>query len=107
MVKLKSEQCIRIKRVRPTQIYCVAGVVWITQQGDLHDYILGPGDTLQVAQGLTLLTALEPSMVEVERARASTWREHLGQLHKLAQGWIERWAGKNRGRARNGPVPYY
>lgn len=47
-------------------ITCHSGEIWITQQGDLHDYLLSAGDIFLVTlPGLVLVEAREEASVEV------------------------------------------
>ncbi len=71
MVKLRHEESMRVKRSGKTRITCIAGVAWVTNQGDLRDFILRRGECLDVGSGLTVITALEPTVVKVEKANGS------------------------------------
>jgi hypothetical protein len=79
MIALESESSVRVKAGTAVEITCVAGVLWVTQEGDPRDLFLAPGESLRLAgRGLTIVTALEPSFVRlVEGARisvrSSTW----------------------------------
>jgi DUF2917 family protein len=49
-----------------TRIVCHSGVLWITQEGDVKDSIVGPGDVFTIRKpGHTVITALEPSTLSV------------------------------------------
>ena len=51
-------------------IRCVAGRLWLTQEGDLQDHLLQAGDVFITAHaGLILVSALENSRVEVASTR--------------------------------------
>ena len=71
MIALGSEKSVRVKAGTAVEITCVAGVLWVTQEGDPRDLFLAPGESLRLAgRGLTIVTALEPSFVRlVEGAR--------------------------------------
>ena len=44
-----------------------AGRVWVTYEGNVHDYILSPGECLLLDRdGRTVLQALEPSYVSLQ-----------------------------------------
>jgi len=48
-------------------IACVSGELWITQEGDSRDVVIGPGQTFFVDRpGLTLLHATKPSVVRMQ-----------------------------------------
>jgi hypothetical protein len=45
------------------------GTVWVTQEGDRNDHIVGPGETLVVARdGRTVVQALQASRVDIRDA---------------------------------------
>jgi len=50
----------RVNSVKPgSELYCDAGVLWVTQTGDRKDYILLPGDTMVVTtRGKVLVEAM-------------------------------------------------
>ena|SRR5438874_1397592 len=53
----------------------VSGNVWITQDGNLQDALLAPGDSLQCADSSTVvIQALEPSVVRIAQAVESSRR---------------------------------
>jgi Protein of unknown function (DUF2917) len=66
MISLEREASLRLQQATQVEIVCVAGVVWITQEGDPRDIFVAAGQSLLVQpRGLTLLTALEPATVQV------------------------------------------
>ncbi len=43
-------------------LLCLEGQVWVTQEGDIHDYLLDAGDAFVVTQaGLVLVRAMTPA----------------------------------------------
>jgi hypothetical protein len=49
-----------------TRIVCHSGVLWITQEGDVKDSIIGPADVFTILKpGHTVITALESSTLSV------------------------------------------
>jgi hypothetical protein len=71
MIVLERETSLRVEPGTRVEIACLSGVLWVTQQGDLRDLFLGPGDSLELLpRGRTLVTALEPSLVRVVDAVA-------------------------------------
>lgn len=83
MISLETEATLRVEQAAHLQIACVAGVVWITQAGDVRDLFVAAGESLTLApRGLTLMTALEPATVriidEVSTHTASgRWRQAM------------------------------
>jgi DUF2917 family protein len=60
--------------VQDLEVELVSGSLWITQDGDIEDYVLGPGQRLRVRrQGATVLHALKESSIQVtyREARAA------------------------------------
>ena len=60
-----------------TRIVCRSGYLWITQQGDVKDSILGPTDELTIRKsGRTVITALESAsltLIEPDAPDANAW----------------------------------
>ena len=66
MIALENEASVRVKTGTAVEIACVSGVLWVTQEGDVRDMFLAPGESLRLAgRGLTIVTALEPSLVRL------------------------------------------
>jgi len=86
MIELNAEESLRIEQGTSIEVTCLSGVVWITQERDVRDLFLAPGESMSLRRrGLALVTALERSMVDV--------RELLQPepvLHSLARSWFER-----------------
>jgi hypothetical protein len=48
-----------------------SGVIWVTQEGDVRDTIIGPGDELTIRKsGRTVITALETSCITLIEPQA-------------------------------------
>jgi hypothetical protein len=63
---LARDGMIALRDARGVRITCVSGVLWITQDNYVKDFIVGPGEshTIDYA-GLTLATALEPTTLSM------------------------------------------
>lgn len=49
---------------RPQLICCIQGEVWVTQERDIHDYILDAGESFLITlPGLVLVRALKASRI--------------------------------------------
>jgi hypothetical protein len=59
MVTLKLKQSVRIRPSGTTRINCIAGRAWVTNEGDLRDFILERGASVDATCGLTIIMALE------------------------------------------------
>lgn len=68
-VALERAEVAAFRPVRENTIVCVEGRVWVTQLGDPHDYVLGPGERVTTSgKGRVVIQALHPSTVSVRRA---------------------------------------
>lgn len=49
-------------RDRAVRVRCVSGILWITQEGDIRDIILKPGDEFTIThRGVALISSLTDS----------------------------------------------
>jgi hypothetical protein len=93
MITLEREQSLRLERGVRIEVVCGAGVLWITQEGDVRDLFLAPGERLLLApRGVMLITALERSRVDVRDVRvvaalARAWRALIGRA-RVALRWM-------------------
>jgi len=106
---IEARTILRIRRSRTTRITCIAGRAWVTNQGDLRDFILERGESVDATRGLTIITALEPTVIDIEETSAVSRLK--GLLRMPIAAWIEqriasgkRTSGSFR---RTSPVPYY
>jgi hypothetical protein len=100
MITLEREQSLRIERGVRVEVVCGSGVLWITQEGDVRDLFLAPGERLLLApRGVMLLTALERSRVEVRDVRLTA------TLARVAPAWLERARSALRGLVPPPPGP--
>lgn len=79
------------------QVEVRTGRVWLTMDGDARDIFLAPGDTHAVERnGLTLISAIQPSVVRVQppRPRSSAWKRGLARVWE----WLQS-SGEARARA--------
>lgn len=61
-VTLARDGLLALRDGAGTRIVCHSGSLWITQEGDVKDAIIGPADVLTVRKsGLTIVTALQSS----------------------------------------------
>ena len=60
------------------RIHATRGTVWVTEEGDINDHIVGPGDVLTIAHcGRTVVQALAPAWISI--------REHLAPANDPTQ----------------------
>ena len=77
MIALDQDQTLMLMDGRRVRIACHRGVLWVTSEGDHRDLFVAPGGILELRARRTLVTALEPSHVEV------AYRRPLAQLALL------------------------
>jgi len=67
-VQLKRSEIFRLKKCRPgTEIICTGGTLWVTQSGDIKDYILSQGQKFVINH---------PDAVLIEAVPDATLRIH-------------------------------
>jgi hypothetical protein len=63
---LDTGQILTLDDAEGLRILARKGAVWVTEEGDVKDHIVGPGDTLIVAHpGRTVVQALQPSWISI------------------------------------------
>lgn len=74
-LSLARDGLLALRDAQGTRIQCHEGALWVTQEGDIRDIVIGPGDALTLrAPGLTVVTAVQPSrltLVEPGQAGAA------------------------------------
>lgn len=61
-VTLARDSLLAVRDGAGTRIICRSGSLWITQEGEIKDTIVGPTDSFTLRKsGLTLVTALQSS----------------------------------------------
>jgi hypothetical protein len=72
-----------------TRIVCRSGVLWVTQEGDVRDTIVGPFEVVTIQKpGRTVITALETStltLLERDASVASTTAPPRNASHMLSK----------------------
>ena len=59
---LKGEREIIRKKDKSVRVRCISGLLWITQEGDIRDIILKPGDEFTITnRGVALISSLDDS----------------------------------------------
>ncbi|HXN15101.1 MAG TPA: DUF2917 domain-containing protein [Usitatibacter sp.] len=66
MLALDAGQVLTLDDAAGVRILARSGTVWVTEEGDRKDHIVGPGDSLLVARpGRTLVQALKPAWISI------------------------------------------
>ena len=85
-LSLQRDGLIALRDGRGTRVTCVSGTLWITQDHDTKDTIIGDGQCFTIDYpGLTLLTALEPTQLRLAEASESA-RSRLARV--LGRLWV-------------------
>jgi len=104
-IALEAHHAMSMTDAIGVQVECRTGQVWLTMDGDSRDIFLAPGDAHSIKRnGLTLISAIEPSLVHVQlpRARPAAWKRWF--VH--AWDWLAS-AGEARARAQLKRGTYY
>ena len=97
-ISLGARRAMTLMDAAGAEVAVLTGQVWLTMDGDRRDIFLAPGDAHSIERGgLTLINAIEPSVVHVElpRPRPAAWRRWLAS----AWDWLVS-AGEARVRSR-------
>jgi hypothetical protein len=83
---LRERQIMRFDDAAGTDIVCLRGELWLTQDGDPRDVVLATGDRFTLdSQGVTLVSALRTSTVCVAVPVEATHPWHdLGACARVA-----------------------
>lgn len=69
LVTLDRGQVITLDDAAGTRIVLRSGTVWVTQEDDAKDHIVGPGDEIVVAHdGRTVIQALQQAWISINEA---------------------------------------
>lgn len=67
VLALEAGQVLTLDDAAGTRIVSRLGTVWVTEEGDPKDHIVGPGETRLIGRGgRTLLQALQPAWVALQ-----------------------------------------
>lgn len=88
---LERGQLLKIDPIAGTGVLVRAGQVWLTRD-DGRDYVLKQGDGMALAgEGTTVISGLEPSMLELYREDATALRRTI-ERGARRQRAVEIWA---------------
>jgi hypothetical protein len=66
VLALAAGQILTLDDAEGLRILARSGTVWVTEEGNPDDHIVGPGDTLIVAHpGRTLVQAIDPAWISL------------------------------------------
>ena len=69
---LPANQVLALPAGAPARIDCCRGALWITQEGDIRDLVLAPGDSFAASgERAVTVSAFEPARLALSGARIS------------------------------------
>lgn len=69
VLELESQTVLSLHDSRGATVHCLAGSLWITQEQDVSDFVLHPGEWHHISRnGTTLVQAMDASRVALEGA---------------------------------------
>jgi hypothetical protein len=72
LLKLQRGQVLTLDDAQGTRIMARIGTVWVTEEGESRDHIVGPGDALIVARpGRTVVQALRSAWISLTDSLAA------------------------------------
>jgi hypothetical protein len=70
-IELPRARMLKLFDAQGSEVSCRGGVLWITQDGDRDDVVLGAGQSLRVQRdGLTLIYACKDAALQIDTAKA-------------------------------------
>jgi DUF2917 family protein len=82
---LKPNQLVTVRRGLGHSIVCDSGSVWVTQDGDPRDVVLGVGGSFRLDRaGLALVQALGPATIRIAQPAPQTRATRLAAFLKSA-----------------------
>jgi hypothetical protein len=72
LLALEAGEVVSLDDAQGTRIVARSGTVWVTEEGESLDHIVGPGDALVVARsGRTVVQALRSAWISIVDGRAA------------------------------------
>ena len=72
LLALEAGQVVTLDDAQGTRIVARSGTVWVTEEGENRDHIVGPGDALVLARsGRTVVQALKTAWISLVDGRAA------------------------------------
>ena len=101
LIALEPGQVVTLDDAQGTRIVARSGTVWVTEEGDSRDHVVGPGDALIVAHsGRTVVQALKSAWISLTEAMVPANDEAPVELRPES-------ASEACDRARARQLPYY
>lgn len=78
-IHLARDGLISVRGARGSRIVCQSGSLWVTQEGEVKDAVLLPGDSLTLGNdGLAVITALQASVALLAQNPAPARKTQAG-----------------------------
>jgi hypothetical protein len=92
-VKLEADRFLKLQQGQGTRIECRSGSLWITQDHDARDYIVGPGEALELEHDgdAIIFALLQSELVLNEPAAAPTILDRLGKAIVDSLDALNKW----------------
>jgi hypothetical protein len=101
LLALEPGQVVTLDDAKGTRIVARTGLVWVTEEGDNRDHVVGPGDALIVAHsGRTVVQALKSAWVSLTEAMVAA-------NDPAPDDMAQEWPGDAIARMRARQLPYY
>ena len=72
VLSLAAGEVLTLDDARGIRIHARTGTVWVTEEANLRDHVLGPGEALVVSRaGRTVIQAMKPSWVALDERAAN------------------------------------
>ncbi len=80
---------LRITDSRGLLVRVAQGRIWLTEEGDRRDILVGPGESFRLERaGLALVYALEPAALALCGPTGRDWVEPLGRFSLVAAATV-------------------
>jgi hypothetical protein len=80
-VRLEADRFLRLQQSKGTRVECRSGSLWVTQDNDTRDYVLGPGQSLELEHGgdAIVFALLQSELMLTEPAPKASFLDTLGR----------------------------
>jgi hypothetical protein len=77
VMELEKGDLLKVDAIDGMGVKVHDGLVWLTQQDDCIDYLLKRGQGMPLKQGTTVISATQPSLLELYRQDAASLRRSI------------------------------
>ena len=88
-LSMPRERQVALQDAQGVRITCRSGLFWITQEGDIRDHVLAPGQVLRISSGgLTVVSALREGEISLQETRAEAPASGCERHETLFRRWL-------------------